>query len=215
MVLPGPRVITALQSARLTRRRLLQYAGLAVPSAVLASSAMLAGCERHRYERPCEELDLGPVKSLLYRRVHMRNQAVVVNRDIDGWSVLSARCTYIGCDLTYQEPVLLCPCCKTRFDLNGVPYAGWSATVALPWCDVYHRDGHLFANPCKHRSPTWRFTTPEIETAIRELRKHIKTEGLGDEVKVPEVLLGASDGEVGGQFLEDDPNVMHSLDMIK
>lgn len=202
-------------STGLTRRQLLTSAGVAASGIVLASAGLLTGCERHRFERPCEELDLGPVEQLLYRRVHLRKPAVLVNRDIDGWSVLSTRCTYIQCDLTFQEPQLLCPCCKSRYDLDGLPYAGWPATVPLPWCDVYHRDGHLFANPCKHRSPSWRFTTPEIEEAIRELRKRIKTEGLGDEVKVPEILLGNSDNEPGGQFLEDDPNVMHDLEMLK
>lgn len=172
-------------------------------------------CTRHRYERPCGELDLGSVKELLYSIVHVRPVACLVYRDSDGWSVLSTRCTYVGCDLTYQEPVLLCPCCKTRYTLDGVPLPGWPATVPLPWIDISYKDGHLFANPCVIHPPSWRFTNPEIEEAIRKLREQVKDENLSDEVKIPGLLTGKGDGEIGQMFLEDDPNLIHELQMVK
>jgi nitrite reductase/ring-hydroxylating ferredoxin subunit len=187
-----------------------------VKGAILGSFFLATGCNRHRYIRQAEELDLGAVEDLLYDKVHLRKHALVVFRDIDGWSALSARCTYIGCDLTYQDPVLLCPCCRSRFTLSGVPYSGYKAKEPLPWCDIYYKDGHLYANPGKVQTSKFRFTTPEIENAIRELRKQTKSEVLKGSVQIPEVLLGKGDNDlVGGQFLEEDPNVVHELQMLK
>jgi nitrite reductase/ring-hydroxylating ferredoxin subunit len=197
-------------SCVISRRKLLKGALTLVP-VMLTFSA----CERHRYIRPAAELDLGAVKELLYSTVHVRSKAVLLYRDVDGWSALSTRCTYRGCDLTHQEPVLLCPCCRTRYDLSGKPHQGWPATHPLPWIDVYYKDGHLYANPGKVRSPSWRFTTPEIEEAIRKLKKRVKLEGLKDEVVIPEVLKGKGDGTFGTQFLEDDPNLIDELRMIQ
>ena len=180
-----------------------------------AGTLMSSACTRHRYIRPAQELDLGPIKELLYQQVHRPAQAALVFRDIDGWSVLSLRCTYRGCDLTYQEPVLLCPCCRTRFTMAGMPHKGWPATVPLPWIDVYSRDGHLYANPGKKRPQAYRFTTQEIEEAIQELRARIKEEGLSDEIEIPSVLMGQGDGEVGNMFLENDPNLFFDLEMVR
>jgi hypothetical protein len=89
------------------------------------------------------------------------------------------------------------------------------ATRRLPWIDIYYKDGHLFANPGKIRPASWRYTTPEIEEAIRKLRKRVKEEGLKDEVVIPQILHGKGDGEFGMMFLEDDPNLIHQLEMIK
>lgn len=173
------------------------------------------GCERHRYVRPGEELDLGTVRELLYSVVHVRTKSILVFRDADGWRALSTRCSYNGCDLTYQEPILLCPCCRSTFDMDGVPERGGLARRNLPWVKIEYKEGHLFAQPGEIVSSRTRFTTPEIEEAIRKLRERIKQEGVGDEVKIPEVLMGQGSGEGGGMFLEDDPNLIHELDMIK
>lgn len=198
-----------MSSAKLiTRRELLINLGL-------SALALSLGCERHRYIRPETELDLGAVKALLYSRTHVPIKSVLVYRDVDGWSALSTRCTYDGCDMTFQEPVLLCPCCRSRFTLEGIPYEGVTARRPLPWIEVYYREGHLFANPGKVKDKAWRFTTPEIEDAIRKLRKDIKREDLDDEVKIPKILKGEGDKEVGMMFLEEDPNLVQELDMIK
>ena len=175
------------------------------------------GCTRHRYVRPAGELDLGSVRELLYSVVHVRSKAMLVFRDTDGWRALSARCTYVGCDLTFQEPILLCPCCKSQFDMTGVPLEGSLATEPLPWVQVSYRkeEGHLYADPGKIVPATTRFTTPEIEEAIRSLRERVKEEGLADEVKVPTLLQGSGDGEPGTMFVDEDPNLLHELDMIK
>lgn len=197
------------KNKKISRRELLKGALYSLPLLYLPA------CTRHTYTRPAGELDLGTVKELLYSVVHVRNRAALVYRDINGWRALSTRCTYHGCDLTYQPPVLLCPCCKSRFDLEGRRVADAKAPYDLPWVDVYYRDGHLYAEPAKLREATFRFTTPEIEEAIRRLRQRVKTEGLEDEVKIAQVLQGGGDGEPGRMFIENDPNLIHELDMIK
>lgn len=202
----------------LSRRQFLAYTALCSLPLLFGTT----GCERHRYIRPSGELDLGTVRELLYGIVHVRPKAALVFRDMDGWRVLSTRCSYNGCDTTYQssptntqEQILLCPCCRSMFDTQGRPLPGSIAKHNLPWMKIAYRDGHLFADPGELVPASYRFTTPEIEEAIRKLRERIKQEGVGDEVKIPEVLMGKSDGEPGGMFLEDDPNLIHELDMIK
>lgn len=186
-------------------------------SLLASTPALIAfqGCERHRYIRPAGELDLGTVRELLYSVVHVRSKAVLVYRDAEGWRALSTRCTYNGCDCTYQEPILLCPCCRSQFDLEGRVLRGSIATHNLPWIKVTYRDGHLYADPGQVVSPSDHFQDERIEEAIRKLRERIKDEGIGDEAKIPELLLGSGTGEPGQMFLEDDPELMHKLRMIK
>jgi len=177
---------------------------------ILGCTLMLLGCERHRYDRTSEqsevELDLGPVKDLLYTETHIPSKSVLLFRDINGWSALSTRCSYHGCDLTHQEPVLLCPCCSTPFDLNGVPYSGYTATHNLPWMEVSYKAGHLYAHPGKEVSKTWRFTTPEIEESVRKLKIQVREEGVSDNIKIPKSLLGERGLDDEGQmFVEEQP----------
>ena len=65
------------------------------------------------------------------------------------------------------------------------------------------------------RNKDWKFTTEPIEQALIKLRKRIKEEGLKDEVKIPQILHGKGDGEFGMMFLENDPNLIHQLEMIQ
>ncbi len=199
----------------LSRRELLR--GLACSAALML---LPCGCVRHRYHRPPGELDLGALKELLYDRVHIRSKAVLLFRDIEGWYALSARCTYEGCDLTFHEPVvdtpnLLCSCCRTRYNLQGLIIGEGAARDPLPWIDLYYRDGHLYANPGKLQSASWRFMSPEIRKAEEVLRQRVKPESLQDEVKIPDVLKGDPDREPGPMFLDEDPNLADQLKMIK
>lgn len=177
--------------------------------------ALLSACNRHRFVRPSEDLDLGSVRELLYSQVHVPARAALVFRDINGWRALSTRCTYIPCDLTYQDPVLLCPCCRSRFDLEGRKLEGSLAPDNLPWMEMFYKDGRLYANPAKIVPATYRFTTPEIEASIKLLRERIKDEGVGDEAKIPEVLLGEGNRDSGKMFLDEDPDLIKSIDEIK
>jgi Rieske Fe-S protein len=126
----------------------------------LASFFCIA-CERHKYIREEEqkemELDLGPVKELLFTQTHLPLKSILLYRDINGWSALSTRCTYEGCDLTYQEPILLCPCCFSTYDMfTGLPHEGSTATRDLPWFEVTYKAGHLYAHPGKRVDRKWR-----------------------------------------------------------
>lgn len=199
-----------MNSSKITRRKAIQHILTGISASVL-----FGACERNRYIRPASDIDLGPVAELLYSRVHRPIKAVLINRNADGWSALSTRCTYDGCDLTFQEPVLLCPCCRSRYTLDGIPYEGVKASRNLPWIEMSYKDGHLYANPGVLKDKNWKFTTPPIEQAIVKLRKRIKDEGLKDEVEIPQILHGKGDGEFGMMFLEDDPNMIHQLEMIK
>jgi Rieske Fe-S protein len=204
------------KTIQISRRQALKHL-LAVLPVILAGQA----CTRHRYVRPESELDLGPVKELLYERVHNRAKSVMLFRDTDGWSALSTRCTYEGCDLTFNEPViaepvLLCACCRTRYNLKGIVIGGGPATEPLPWIDLYYHDGHLYANPGKIHPAAYRFMTEEIRKAEEALRERIKPEDVEDEVKIPEVLGGnPEDREPGNMFLEEDPTLADQLKMIK
>lgn len=198
-----------------SRREMLKTVA-ASAALCLASQA----CRRHVYVRGPEELDLGPVKELLYERVHVRNKAVLLFRDPEGWRALSARCTYEGCDLSFNElgidvPVLLCACCRTRFSLAGQAIGGGPAEDPLPWIDIFYRDGHLYANTAVKRPPNWRFMTPEIREAEETLRQQIKPEGVSDEVKIPPILSGNPERDPGQMFVEDDPLLLDQLKMAK
>lgn len=170
----------------------------------------ILACERHRYERDKEQkevsLDLGPVKELLYTQTHIPIKSVLLFRDIDGWSALSTRCTYKGCDLTYQEPILLCPCCGSTFDFSGEPHQHSKASHPLPWMEVSYKSGHLYAHPGKPVKSSWRFTTPEIEESVRKLKIQVRDEGVSDTVEIPKTLMGERGlTREGPMFVEEQP----------
>ncbi len=176
----------------------------------------ISACTKHRYIRPAGKLELGKVRELLYVTIHVRPKAVMVFRDAAGWRALSARCTYNGCDLTYQfqTKTFLCPCCKSEFDIGGKPLDG-PAKDPLPWVEISYQDGYLYAEPGKIVDSKYHFTTPEIEEAIREARIPIKELSVDDEVKIPEILQGHGDGSTGEMFVDDSPEVLDEIDKIK
>jgi len=174
------------------------------------SSLGFLACERSAYRREEEQknvaLDLGPVRNLLYTQIHIPIKAILLFRDIDGWSAISTRCTYNGCDLTFQEPTLFCPCCKSSFSLDGDPYSGDYATIPLPWIEVGYKEGHLYAYPGKVVSKKKRFTTPEIESAIRKLKLQIRDPSVSSEARIPEAVLGGTGEEdEGPMFIDGAP----------
>lgn len=177
-----------------------------------------SACTKHRYVRPAGRLELGKVRELLYTSIHVRSKATMVFRDGAGWSALSARCTYEGCDLTYQfqTRTFLCPCCKSEFKLNGENFSGGQAKDPLPWMNIVYQDGSLYAEPDKIVDAKFRFTTPEIEQAVREARIPIKELAVQDEVKIPDILQGKGGDGSGDMFTDDDnPELLDQIDKIK
>jgi nitrite reductase/ring-hydroxylating ferredoxin subunit len=175
---------------------------------------LLGGCKRHKYIRSEAqkgiELDLGTVKSLLYTVVHIPLKSVLVFRDMDGWRALSTRCTYEGCDLTFQDQqqVLFCPCCKSAYNTSGRPFEGSKASTNLPWMEIFYKEGHLYARPDKVVDEKYRFIDPQIEAAVRKLKMQVRDEKVADGTKIPESLLGSKDmDDEGLMFLEKPPEV--------
>lgn len=188
---------------------------------VLSSSVLYLGlfplvaCERSSYERPEEDLDLGTVKELLFKRYHARSRSVLVFRDKQGWSALSLRCTYEGCDLSVQDSFLLCPCCRSAYDFTGQVYSGGKSKRALPWLEMFYREGHLFARvprAGKNIDSSYRFTTVEIEEAISARRERYTDELVGDTVKVPPSLSGQAREYSGQMFIEEESDLARKLD---
>lgn len=155
----------------------------------------LSSCRR-RFVRPGGELRLGQLEKLLFAEQHIADKSILLRRDTAGWSALSTRCTYEGCDLTNQEENLLCHCCHSLFAANGRVLKG-PASDNLPWYEVYYKDNLLFVNTAKQVTSKARFTTPEIEAAIKKLRAKIKKDGPQEGVKIPKILLGDIEEEKG------------------
>ena len=192
---------------KLTRREILLL-GLS------ASASYLFGCNRHSYVRQKEqaniELDLGTVKSLLFNQVHIPVKSVLVFRDLDGWRALSTRCSFEGCDLTvHDQQSLFCACCKSEYDIKGVPFADSKAKDKLPWLEIFYKEGHLYARAGKVVSPDYKFTDPKIEEAVKKLKLQVREEKIEDGAKIPSELLGSKDAdEEGMMFLDKPPEVV-------
>jgi hypothetical protein len=99
--------------------------------------------------------------------------------------------------------------------MEGRKLQGSLAPDDLPWMEMYHKDGRLYASAGKVVPSTYRFTTPEIEASIKLLRERIKDEGVGDEAKIPEVLLGEGGRDSGKMFIDEDPELIKSIDEIR
>lgn len=132
----------------------------------------MAGCER-RYTRKNAVHNLGPVKDLLSSMQHIASKKMLVIRDDGGWAAMSTSCTYDGCDLTFQDTTLLCPCCRSLYDHGGSVLRG-KATVGLSWYQISYSEGSLFADSGKPVDPSIRFTTPKLEAALKKLREKLQ-----------------------------------------
>ena len=159
-----------------------------IGSALLAPFALmfLNGCDK-RFHRPGGEHNLGEVQYRLFPKQHIADRSMLLFRDEKGWWVMSTRCTYDGCDLTYQDQVLLCSCCKSAFTHEGKVING-PALDPLPFYEMFYKDKFLYAESGKHVKSDYRFTTPEIERAINKLRERIKKEGILPTDGIPPVL---------------------------
>ena len=185
-------------STRLSRRRFLAGAAF-----LLLLSAGV-GCKK-QFRRPHGELDLGEVKELLDPKMHIPEKAMLLFRDDRGWSVLSTRCTEEGCDLTYQDETLFCPCCRSYYDHRGRVISG-RAPANLPWYQIRYSDGRLYADPGKIVESGYRFQDPELEKDVSEMREKRREAGYTTKATVPENLTGKGSGDGAPMFREYDPS---------
>lgn len=174
----------------------------------------LSGCsKRGAFKREAKILPVARIRELLKPVQHIPEVDVLVYRDNRGWSALSTRCSYDGCDLSYQESSLYCVCCKSVFSLTGLVLDG-PATFALPWLSIFEQTfeegSYLFVNTGKIVPAGERFTTDRIETYVSRLRPELDNVGESDK-KIPEVLLGKSDGELGAQWVPYRPEGLREL----
>jgi len=177
------------------RRKFLFNSSVSLTWLVLSTSPFLIGCKKP-YQRKPEILDLGPIKEFFFDVQHVQDVACLVYRASTGWAVLSTRCTYEGCELTYQENTLLCPCCRSRYNHAGIKISG-KAPLNLPWYAMDIKEKNLVADAGKVVGPEYRFTIPELEDAINKIRQNISERGVKEGIEIPKFLLGSSDGEIG------------------
>ena len=150
------------------------------------------GCKSRSYNRPPVHINLGEVKTLLFEKQHVADRSVLLYRDDEGWSALSTRSTYSGCDLTYQDQTLLDSCSGSQFSHNGSVLRG-PANRPLPWYGLFYQENRLFVDTGKVVDKSYRFTTAEIEKAIEDARRRIAEDDSTRGVKIPKILLGEGD----------------------
>lgn len=181
-------------------------------TALASAGSALSGC-RGEFMRPHARLDMGKVEQLLYERQHIRERALVAYRFSDGWSVMSSRCTYDGCELTYHDNGLLCSCCRSVFYFEGQVLKA-PAKHSLPFYRMETTNNRIYALAGDEVKRDYRFTTPELEKKVKGLRAR-GLDQVGSRIKVPEVLKGEGTGEVGRMFVEEPPVSLADLGVVK
>ena len=180
----------------------------------------LAACTRRRYERDGFEFKLGPYGDFLYRKVGLRKRAIVLFRDERGWSALSTRCTYNGCDLSDHDSYFLCPCCRSVYDPFGRKISG-PAPGDLPWMGIRFVRGEIYVNPSPARraAPGDRFTTEELEREIAQRGIQIGELTLKDDVYIPKILddiaKSRTDSRAASGVVDKMPHSMIESQMIR
>lgn len=182
-----------------SRREVLKILGFGSLALMLPACNSL---DREAYIRPEGLYPLGDLMNLLYEKQHIRDQAILVFLDEGGWSSMSARCSYEGCDLTYQSDTFLCACCRSVYDHYGAVLKG-PATHDLPYYEMTFKNDQLQADTSKIVPKSHRFMKPEIKDLVQELRRKVLEEGRGS-VKIPRVLTGKGSEDNGVFRLESE-----------
>jgi hypothetical protein len=171
---------------------------------VCLSGLLFSGCDQS-YIRPPGEHDLGTIAELLARETHLKGKAFLVLLDERGWSVLSTRCTKEGCGLSLQDNELICPCCRSVFSRAGEVLVG-PAEKPLPWYEIRYVDGRLYANSGAPTDINHRFITPSLEATMKDVSRYLTEREANKLTKVPDILLGEPNDDVGKMFVENTPD---------
>ena len=158
-----------------------------------------AGC-KEEFRRSDEVLNLGQLEDLLFERQHVTRASVILFRDDKGWSVQSSRCTYDGCDLTYDPSYSFCSCCKAHFSFAGDVLKG-PATRPLPYYELFSDEGFLFVATGKQVDRNYRYTVPKFPELAREFEETRKKKMKSN---VPPVLTGEGTKTGGKMFVESE-----------
>ncbi|MBL7663226.1 Rieske 2Fe-2S domain-containing protein [bacterium] len=146
----------------------------------------LFSCKR-KYKRPAEQLDLGEPRNLLAPQQYLKHASILLFKDDRGFSALSMRCSYDGCDLTDGDQALTCSCCSSRYKLNGQVTRG-PAAENLSFYEINFQEGHLFANSAKTVNQNYRFLSKELDELIKSLK--FAPGETPSSVAIPDPLLG-------------------------
>lgn len=187
-----------------SRRQTLKTLGL-----LALACALPIGCKK-QYVRKQELLYLGTLEQLLFAKQHVRESAMLVFLDDLGWSSLSTQCTVEGCDLTYGDDTLACPCCESVYSHRGKIIHG-EAKLSLPWYEVSFTNNALYANSGRTVNAEHRFTTPALSSQLGKLRELIAQEQ--KKTPIPKILKGGGDGEPGQMFIESSPEAIFEQEM--
>jgi len=179
----------------------------------ILSVILAQGSCKSSYTRKAQLIDLGEVKGFLYTKVFVRDHKLFVTRDDKGWAAMSTQCTHEGCDLSLQEKNFFCPCCRSYFEHNGQVISS-PAEHNLPYYEMSYKEGHLYADTGKPVKPDYRFTTDELEQAIKKLNVEIRDQEIKD-VHIPKPLTGELDQDGGAMFREEQPSEVYEREMIK
>ena len=167
------------------------------------------------YNRPKEVIDLGEIQYLLESKTFLRDKAILLLFDKDkGWAAISTRSTVSGCDLSYQDTTLFCPCSRSFWYHDGRVARG-KAKKPLPYYKLYYetyelngqpisKKRHLFANTSEEVDPSWRFAPEKILPAVPKIKEINTVQGIGGPVKIPDSIQGKGDKEAGPMFSEKE-----------
>ena len=176
----------------LSRRDFSRRLGLLLVGGLVAP--LLSACEKERvFVRRPEHHPLGKITDLLAGKQHVRASAMLVIRDDNGWAALSTRCTFDGCDLSYQNKTLSCACCGSYFDHSGNTVYG-PAKLPLPWYRVDFRNKLFYALGDHVVAQDERFSTAELEAQYQRLIAKYKTPNYS---RIPKILLSHSNETTG------------------
>lgn len=172
----SPHIFTVFSSAKaLSRRAFLQKSGLVMQ--LIAISSLLPSCVRRQYIRSAQKCRLGPPLTFFFPFQIATEHAIAVKRRDKGWSAMDARCTYEGCDLSFDGKSLFCPCCKSIYSLEGSVLSPPAETPLKHWRMSYE-SGHLIAFAGDSVERDQFFSLPELEEEMAPLVEKYAKEGL-------------------------------------
>lgn len=139
------------------------FLGLATITAVLLSfSAALAGALRlfkpDVYYEESRKFKIGTPNNYPIGQVKkIEDKRVFIFSENDGFHVISAVCTHLGCIVSLSENGFQCPCHGSKYDSEGRVIAG-PAPRPLPWFEITESlDGTLTVDAAKEVKRGTRF----------------------------------------------------------
>lgn len=190
--------IDSLLSRRITRRQLIKGSLLVYFSGMLGGF----GCSRRQYIRRAEKCWIGIPENFFFPAQPALEAALLIKRDAGGWSALDARCTVEGCDLSFNGKFLVCPCCRSAFNLEGKIISPPAQDALKHWRMDYESES-LIVFVGDSVLPETRFITPALDAKMKELEKSYKEKGLTSITKPDTEIVDPRTRPDANQFISD------------